>query len=240
MREKREGNELMNMRENGTDSNETTQAFSRFAGNATDASEPPLREIGRRQVFREQGGADFTVTAVDMQVKATGEHMTLHMASVKGDRPGAVCVVILHQGDDERYLIARHWRTAIDQWSWEFPRGMGEASESLVQTAARELKEETGIEVSTEQVRPLQIIHADGGVLRDNIGIAQIDLAAPEECEQALAAVPQKAGVKGTDWELTDLRWVSAQELRAAIADSHIIDAITISAFTISQLHRHA
>ena len=44
----------------------------------------------RREVFTETGGADFTVTAVDVKARETGADMTLHVASAKQGRPGVI------------------------------------------------------------------------------------------------------------------------------------------------------
>lgn len=90
----------------------------------------PLQEIRRRKVFEEAGGADFTVTAVDVKVRDTGAGMTLHVASVKQGQPGVICVTVVERGGEDFYLIARHWRVAVEDWLWEFPRGMGEQGEN--------------------------------------------------------------------------------------------------------------
>ncbi|WEV74827.1 NUDIX domain-containing protein [Bifidobacterium sp. ESL0798] len=101
--------------------------------------------------------------------------MTLHFTSVKDDRPGAVCIVVLKaaegSGIEDCYLVARHWRASVGKWEWEFPRGMGEPGETVEETSVRELHEETGIAAKIGQVQVLQIIHADTGVLRDNIAV---------------------------------------------------------------------
>ncbi len=50
----------------------------------------PLQKIRHREVFTETGGADFTVSAVDVKARKTGADMTLHVASVKQGRPGVI------------------------------------------------------------------------------------------------------------------------------------------------------
>lgn len=50
----------------------------------------PLQEIMHREVFTETGGADFTVTAVDVKARKTGADMALHVASAKQGRPGVI------------------------------------------------------------------------------------------------------------------------------------------------------
>lgn len=187
---------------------------------------PPLDVLGEREVFREQpGGADFAVTAADARIRATGRPITLHMASVKDGRTGAVCVVMHGIGRERRYLLARHWRVSTGAWEWEFPRGMGEPEETAVRTAIRELREETGINVHDSQVSILQTMHADTGVLRDSIAVARIMVG-----DDDIAGV---AGGEGTDCELDNCRWLTAAQMRGLIAAGGIVDGITLAAFAI-------
>lgn len=223
--------------------------------------EVPLALSHERQVFREQGGADFTVTAVDAVVKGTGQRMTLHFASVKDDRPGAVCVAVLdnptNPHGEKRFLVARHWRAAVGQWEWEFPRGMGEPGETQKETSVREFHEETGILADCSQVRVLQTIHADTGVLRDNITVTVIEFSSDDECRRALARVPMEiadnaerssfgdgAGNQAqadsrpqTDWELSHMRWVTESDLKGYIAQGGIVDGVTLSSFFLYLLY---
>ena len=64
--------------------------------------EPPLKVLGKKVMYQEQGGADFAVTQVALEDVATGNHFAVHYASVKGARPGAVCVA----ERDGRVLLA--------------------------------------------------------------------------------------------------------------------------------------
>lgn len=54
--------------------------------------EPPLKILGKKVMYQEQGGADFAVTQVALEDVSTGNRFAVHYASVKGARPGAVCV----------------------------------------------------------------------------------------------------------------------------------------------------
>lgn len=191
-------------------------------------SEPPLIVRDERLVFQENGGAGFTVTAVDAVTRDTHTPLIFHIASIKKGHPGAVCVAVHHssqeheESSDCHILLARHWRMATNEWAWEFPRGMGEADESAEQTAVRELSEETGIHADESQVHILQTIHADTGVLRDNIAIAHIALSAEMPMEDH-------------DWELADLQWLSPEDITTLIATGQITDGITLAAFSVVQ-----
>ena len=192
----------------------------------------PLEVLGDKEVFREQGGANFTVIATHVRVRQTDEELTIHTARVKGGTAGAVCAVTLpgiHVPSDKRFLLARHWRVAIRDWAWEFPRGMGEVGETPIQTVVRELREETGIEASEDQVCLLHCIHADTGMLTDAIRVAVITLDADTQANLS----PDE--LTGTDWELSDFQWVTAHDMNELIRSGEITDGITLAAFAVCQ-----
>jgi ADP-ribose pyrophosphatase len=194
----------------------------------------PLDLNNERTVFREHGGADFTVTVVDATVSQTGKKMTLHFASVKDNRPGAVCVAVIKSltvSDKKLYLVARHWRASIGRWEWEFPRGMGEPGETIEETSLRELEEETGICAGIEQVKVLQSMHADTGMLRDNVAVTAIEFSNDEQRNYALNPKSH------LDWELSHMQCVSESDLKKCIAQGHIVDGLTLSSFFLYLLY---
>jgi ADP-ribose pyrophosphatase len=171
------------------------------------------RILEEHTVFSEPDSAHFTVTRADTQMQ-DGTVIGLHFASVKEGRPGAVCIGI-HDG---KLLLAQHWRASTNTIEWEFPRGMGEPGESLEQTALREFTEETGLRATSVTI--LQSIHADTGVLRDSIGVAVLDIPDIEVSSQ-------------TDWELSNLSWISPDQLDAIIRRGEIHDGITLAAYLV-------
>lgn len=192
----------------------------------------PLQEIRRRKVFEETGGADFTVTAVDVKVRDTGAGMTLHVASVKQGQPGVICVTVVERGGEDFYLIARHWRVAVEDWLWEFPRGMGEQGENPQTTAIRELHEETGLRAQPDAVRQLHRLHADAGVLQDDVRVMEIRL-------DDVPSIPMLDSLKqGGDWELEDFQWLRSADIANMICDGRLIDGPTISAFSIREIDK--
>ena len=196
-------------------------------------SSGPLQEIKRRKIFEEAGGADFTVTAVDVKVRDTGAGMTLHVASVKHGQPGVICVTVVEQGGEDFYLIARHWRVAVEDWLWEFPRGMGEQGENPLTTAIRELHEETGLRAQPDAVRQLHRLHADAGVLQDDVRVMEIRL-------DDVASIPVVDGAnQGRDWELEDLQWLRSADIANMIRDGRLIDGPTIAAFSVREIDKH-
>jgi 8-oxo-dGTP pyrophosphatase MutT (NUDIX family) len=194
--------------------------------------EPPLKLSNTRIVFEEQGGAHFTVKEIQGYTRSTNDPITFHVASVKEARTGIVCVVVLRgeRPENNQYLLARHWRVSTGEWGWEFPRGMGEVGETPVDTTKREMKEETGIDINSNEIRSLQVIHADTGILDDNISISYIEIQQPER----MSAFRVASRCSAHDWELTQFRWVQRDSLKAAIASGEITDGITLAALAVT------
>ena len=191
----------------------------------------PLEIQSESEVFHEQGGADFTVTESIAIVNETGERVQFHTASVRQGKTGAVCIVEQSRDDNASvFLIARHWRIATKQWAWEFPRGMAGNNETPLATAIRELAEETGLCSKSVQTMILQHMHADTGVLRDDIAVFRV-LLPSEQCDDS--------GAK-TDWELTNLRWISADTIWRMIESGEITDGITLATWSIYCARFHA
>jgi len=56
-----------------------------------------------------------------------------------------LAIGVLPLSDDGYTWLVGQWRYPLDQYSWEIPEGGGPKNEEPVESAARELKEETGI-----------------------------------------------------------------------------------------------
>jgi ADP-ribose pyrophosphatase len=83
-------------------------------------------------------GRIFTVT-VDRVTVPNGRTVTLDMVR----HPGSV--VLLPMQDDERIVLIRQYRYALDRWIWELPAGSLDAGEDPAAAAARECEEEIGL-----------------------------------------------------------------------------------------------
>ncbi len=53
---------------------------------------------------------------------------------------------VLAVDSEQRLVMVGQYRYPLKQWSWELPEGGGAEGESILQTAMRELKEETGLQ----------------------------------------------------------------------------------------------
>ena len=101
---------------------------------------------------------------------------TVEHREYKGDRqqlimrdvvvhPGAV--VILPVLDERRILMIRNYRYTIEQELWELPAGTREPDEEPIETARRELVEETGYLAGV--IQPLSEFYTSPGILTERM-----------------------------------------------------------------------
>jgi len=67
-------------------------------------------------------------------------------------RPDAVAIYAVC---DDKVVLVRQYRYPINGWIYEFPAGLVEDGEDYHDTAIRELKEETGLDLSVISVDPM-------------------------------------------------------------------------------------
>ena len=71
-------------------------------------------------------------------------------------------VIIMTDEDDEHILLNREFRMAVDDYVYNFPAGLVDAGETPEQAAARELREETGLELVKVEDRLINSYSAIG------------------------------------------------------------------------------
>lgn len=65
-------------------------------------------------------------------------------------------VLMIHDEKKEKLLLSREFRLAVGKWVMNFPAGLIEPGETPKESARRELKEETGLDLTViEQIMPL-------------------------------------------------------------------------------------
>ena len=174
----------------------------------------PLR-VGGRSVDYSDGGYGVTVLGTNVTVPETGSSWRNRYLEVRGHGSGAVIIPFV----GESILFERHYRIATDEFSWELPRGFGEPDETDVETARRELREETGL--LADEVTVISRIHADAGIMNDDIAVVatrsnSLDYLTPDG-----------------SWEAMGFALVPINELDDFIAAARVNDAITLASLRL-------
>ena len=125
----------------------------------------------------------------------------------------AIAIVPL-DNDNYTWLVGQY-RYPLKEYSWEIPMGGGPMSEEALDSAKRELKEETGI--VADSWTDLGRIHTSNSVTDEEGFMFLAENLSFEEAE------PE-------DTEILDLKKVSLQEAIAMIMRSEITDSLTIAA----------
>ena len=125
----------------------------------------------------------------------------------------AVGVAVLD--DDDRLLLVGQHRYALDAMSWEIPEGGVPPGESPLEGAARELREETGVEAA--DWRELARLHLSNSV-SDEVAVVF----------SAKAVAHGEADPDGT--EELEVRWLPFEDALAMTLDGRITDAVTVVA----------
>lgn len=135
------------------------------------------------------------------------EHHVLRMQRV------AVASVL--DEDRRRLLMLRRHRFIDDSWGWEVPVGIVEPDESALQTAAREVEEETGW-------RPAQLRRVLE--FQPALGIADT----PHELFAAVGA--HRIGEPTDVTEADQVAWMPVENLLGMVDDGSIRDGATLVA----------
>ena len=139
-----------------------------------------MRSVVQRTTLHD--GPLFSVERLTVRDDAGAEH---HRDVVR--HPGAV--VILPILDDEHIILIRNERVAVGENLWELPAGTREPDEPTIETARRELVEETGYRA--EAIEPMGPLYTTPGFCDERIelflatGLAHVgqNLEAGEQIE---------------------------------------------------------
>ncbi len=93
---------------------------------------------------------DVTYETMDHKKKVyemiSRDHNLDSYEKLHGDRPDAVVVIAIDE-KEEKILLNKEFRLAVGDWVYNFPAGLIDPGEDAGQAAARELWEETGLEL---------------------------------------------------------------------------------------------
>jgi ADP-ribose diphosphatase len=128
--------------------------------------------------------------------------------------PGSA--VMMAVDDRKRILLVRQYRLPAEDYLWELPAGKVDEGEKPLQTAKRELAEETGFQARTW--KKLASFYASPGYVQERMTVFK--------------ATDLKAGdATPMDDERIEIRWFKKKDVAEMIRDGKIQDAKTIVGF---------
>lgn len=152
----------------------------------------------------------------DIIGRSNGTAATHHRIILKGS-PDSV-VIVPRMGD--RYVLLRHYRHALRDFSLEFPRGRLDPDDSPEDAVRRELGEEIGAET-------------DGLAY---LGYVQSDTSLVDNRMFAYCANIRSLGTPSREEGIESTALVSGTNIRRMILDGAITDATTVNAFALLML----
>ena len=138
---------------------------------------------------------------------------------------GADGVAVLPVVGDSLLLLEMQRPSQGGQVTLEIPRGFGQAGESAVASARRELKEETGYDLPEQAFQLLGHVRPDTGIMKSRVALFKVQIDADAPVGQA-------------DDEAKGRRMMPLTELPAALGNGQIEDGFTLSALALWQALR--
>jgi ADP-ribose pyrophosphatase len=137
----------------------------------------------------------------------------------RADLNGGQGVVMLCEKDG-KYLLLHQYRHPIRSWSYEVPRGFGQAGITAEEQAKIEVFEEVGGKISNL---------FDLGLYYNNTGLEANKV-------KLFYAKLKSIGQPSEEEGIESILWVSLTELEEMIASAKITDGFTIAAYTRAKL----
>lgn len=127
-----------------------------------------------------------------------------------------VSILPVYEG---KFGLIRVYRHAIADLVWEVPRGFIDEDESLLASARRELKEETGLICEEEDMKSMGVIAPEAGTMA-----ARVQLFVALNCVK-------EGSFNAEEFGHQELRFFSSLEVHKMIMNSEIQDPGTIIIF---------
>lgn len=109
-----------------------------------------FRKLEKKMDSRFIARYDITYETVDGQEKVyemiSRDHNITKFSELH-DRPVDAVVLIMHDETKQKILLNKEFRLAVGEWVYNFPAGLIDEGEVPQESAKRELKEETGLDL---------------------------------------------------------------------------------------------
>lgn len=145
----------------------------------------------------------------------TPDYLVVEPKTLSADMVSGVAILPFLE---EKIGLIRVYRHAIQDWSWEIPRGFIDEGETVPFAAIRELQEETGLICEPAHISSLGYITPESGVLA-----GRIHLFSALKCQEDRTHKMIELGHKG-------LHFFTRSEI-ALMAQNEIQDPCTLTAF---------
>jgi len=108
-------------------------------------------------------------------------HLGLHIDAV------VIVPILRNEGEPPRLVLIREFRVPVGDYVIGLPAGLIEEGETVESTIRREVREETGFEVTAIK-RVTQPVYSSAGLSDEAVALAFIDVAGPDGAKPALEA----------------------------------------------------
>jgi ADP-ribose pyrophosphatase len=129
---------------------------------------------------------------------------------------GEGAIIVVPRTPSGKHLLIRTYRYPVKQELWEFPAGLVEPGENPVDTATRELEEETGLQASSATLIGTQF--PVSGLISDTFYTVLAEVPEADESELTLQA----------DEGITGAKFVTLDDLRHMVRNNEIRDGVTL------------
>jgi ADP-ribose pyrophosphatase len=165
-----------------------------------------MKQLSEKEVY---SCSLFRVTENEA-VDRTGWHMKRSIVRHYGS------AVMMPVDAKNRVMLVRQYRMPADQFLWELPAGKVDKGETVLQTAKRELIEETGLRA--KKWKKLVSFYPSPGYVEEKMTIF-------------LATDLTQGESEPMEDERIETRWFTKKELRDQIASNRIQDSKTMIGF---------